>query len=123
MEQQEIVESMRELTGSSNVVTAVDDMAPHLIDWRKRHTGTAACVVFPRSVEHVSKVLSFCDSNGIKVFPQGGNTSVCGGSVPDESGNSVLLNLGKMNRILSLNADDNSMTVEAGCILAGLQQA
>ena len=113
---------MRELVGTASVVTGAD-MAPHLIDWRKRHTGTAACVVFPRSVEQVSKVLSHCNANGVKVFPQGGNTSVCGGSVPDASGNSILLNLGKMNRILEINANDNSMTVEAGCILADLQEA
>jgi FAD/FMN-containing dehydrogenase len=123
MEQQTIVESMRELAGAANVVTAAADMAPHLIDWRRRHTGIAACVVFPRSVEHVSAVLAFCNANGVKVFPQGGNTSVCGGSVPDASGNSILLNLGKMNRVLEINAQDNSMTVEAGCILADLQQA
>ncbi|MGV2288158.1 FAD-binding oxidoreductase [Trinickia sp. YCB016] len=122
MGQQQIAETMRELVGAASVVTGAD-MAPHLIDWRKRHTGTAACVVFPRSVEQVSKVLAHCNANGVKVFPQGGNTSVCGGSVPDASGNSILLNLGKMNRILEINAIDNSMTVEAGCILADLQEA
>ncbi|QCP53282.1 FAD-binding oxidoreductase [Trinickia violacea] len=123
MEQQKIAETMRELVGAANVVNAAADMSPHLIDWRKRHTGTAACVVFPRNVEQVSRVLAHCNANGIKVFPQGGNTSVCGGSVPDASGNSILLNLGKMNRILEINANDNSMTVEAGCILADLQEA
>ncbi|TKC88735.1 FAD-binding oxidoreductase [Trinickia terrae] len=123
MEQHKIIEAMRELAGAANVVDAADDMAPHLIDWRKRHSGTAACVVFPRGVEQVSKVLAYCNANAIKVFPQGGNTSVCGGSVPDGNGNSILLNLGKMNRILEINANDNSMTVEAGCILADLQQA
>ena len=59
----------------------------------------AACVVFPGTTEQVSKVLAFCNDNAIKVFPQGGNTSVCGGSVPDNSGQSVLLNMRKMNRI------------------------
>ncbi|MGU7771635.1 FAD-binding oxidoreductase [Burkholderia sp. MR1-5-21] len=123
MTRNSIVDKMVELAGSANVLTEVDDMAPHLIDWRKRHTGLAACVVFPRSVEQVSKVLAWCNDAGVKVFPQGGNTSVCGGSIPDESGNSILLNLAKMNRIVEVNAENNSMTVEAGCILADIQEA
>jgi FAD/FMN-containing dehydrogenase len=118
-----IVDALSGLVGPESVLTDAHDMAPHLIDWRKRHTGVAACVVFPRSVEHVSKVLAWCNDNGVKVFPQGGNTSVCGGSVPDASGNSILLNLARMNRIIEVNADNNSMTVEAGCILADVQEA
>ncbi|WP_321788894.1 FAD-binding oxidoreductase [Paraburkholderia sp. J94] len=118
-----IVEAMHELVGATGVLDSAPDMAPHLIDWRKRHTGRAACVVLPRDTAQVSKVLAWCNAHGVKVFPQGGNTSVCGGSVPDASGNSILLNLAKMNRIVEVNADNNSMTVEAGCILADLQQA
>ncbi|RDU96216.1 FAD-binding oxidoreductase [Trinickia dinghuensis] len=123
METEKIVEAMRECVGATDVVGNAVEMAHHLIDWRKRHSGVAACVVFPRSVEQVSRVLAFCNANGIKVFPQGGNTSVCGGSVPDANGSSILLNLAKMNRIVELNAADNSVTVEAGCILADIQQA
>lgn len=123
MNQATIVEAMRELAGNANVLESDADMAPHLVDWRKRHSGRAACVVFPRDTAQVSKVLAWCDARGVKVFPQGGNTSVCGGSVPDASGNSILLNLAKMNRIVEVNANNNSMTVEAGCILADLQQA
>lgn len=114
---------MMELVGNANVIDAASDMEPHLIDWRKRHSGKAACVVFPRTTEQVSKVLAFCNDNGVKVFPQGGNTSVCGGSVPDSSGQSVLLNMRKMNHIIELNPRNNSMTVEAGCVLADIQAA
>lgn len=123
MDRNSIVDVMRELVGASNVVDGADDMAPHLIDWRKRHTGLAACVVFPRNTEHVSKLLAYCNGHGIKVFPQGGNTSVCGGSVPDVSGSSILVNMARMNRIVEVNAANNSMTVEAGCVLANLQAA
>lgn len=114
---------MKELVGHANVMDAQSDMEPHLVDWRKRHSGKAACVVFPRTTEQVSTVLAFCNDNAVKVFPQGGNTSVCGGSVPDHSGQSVLLNMRKMNRIIELNPRNNSMTVEAGCVLADIQAA
>lgn len=114
---------MKELVGDANVMDVPADMEPHLIDWRKRHSGKAACVVFPRTTQQVSKVLAWCNDNAVKVFPQGGNTSVCGGSVPDHEGQSLLLNMRKMNRIIELNPRNNSMTVEAGCVLADIQAA
>ncbi|WP_118184703.1 FAD-binding oxidoreductase [Paraburkholderia phosphatilytica] len=123
MEANEIVAAMQSIAGAASVASAANDMAPHFIDWRKRHTGVSACVVFPRSTEDVSNVLAFCNEHRIKVFPQGGNTSTCGGSVPDESGSSIVLNLAKINRIVEVNAQDNSMTVQAGCILADIQAA
>ncbi|WP_206952422.1 FAD-binding oxidoreductase [Trinickia acidisoli] len=123
MNRQQIVDAMQSIVGVSAIASVSEDMAPHLIDWRKRHTGIAACIVFPRNTDHVAKVLAYCNDHAIKVFPQGGNTSTCGGSVPDEEGNSIVLNLAKMNRIIDLNAGDNSITVEAGCILADIQAA
>jgi FAD/FMN-containing dehydrogenase len=123
MNLENIVGAMHELVGEQNVVHSSADMETYLIDWRKRHTGVASCVVFPRNTQQVSKVLAYCNENEIKVFPQGGNTSVCGGSVPDASGNSIVLNLAKMNKIVEVNARNNSMTVEAGCVLADIQNA
>ncbi|MDD9724625.1 FAD-binding oxidoreductase [Roseovarius sp. SK2] len=105
------------------VLTAALDMAPHLIDWRKRHTGQAECVVFPSTTQAVSEVMAYCHANRIRVFPQGGNTSVCGGSVPDGQGGSIVLNLSRMNRLREINPNDDSMVVDAGCILANVQQA
>jgi FAD/FMN-containing dehydrogenase len=119
----EAVEALTEIAGAGNVLARPSDIAPHLIDWRKRHIGQALCVVFPRSVEHVSRVVGYCSEHRIPVFPQGGNTSTCGGSVPDESGNGIVLNLARMNRVIDVNAADNSITVEAGCILAHIQEA
>ena len=123
MNSHSLIAAIKELVGDANVMDAPSDMEPYLIDWRKRHSGKAACVVFPRTTEQVSKVLAFCNENAVKVFPQGGNTSVCGGSVPDHDGQSVLLNMRKMNRIIDLNPRNNSMAVEAGCVLADIQAA
>jgi FAD/FMN-containing dehydrogenase len=120
---EDIISAMRDIAGDTSVLTDPHDVAPHMIDWRKRHSGTAACVVFPRSTEQVSALLAYCNEHGVKVYPQGGNTSVCGGSVPDHDGNSVLVNLAKLNRIREVNAPNNSITVEAGCILADIQEA
>lgn len=120
-----VVEHLQSLVGAANVLHQALDMQAHLVDWRKRHYGAALCVVFPTSNADVSQVVKYCNDHHLKVFPQGGNTSVCGGSVPDESteGSNIILNLGKMNRIVSVNANDNAMTVQAGCILAAIHDA
>lgn len=65
------------------VLTAPDGMAPHLVDWRRRHTGQTDCIVFPATVQAVSAVLTLCYARGVKVFPQGGNTSVCATALPN----------------------------------------
>src|SRR5690606_23338730 len=52
-----------------------------------------------------------------------GNTSLCGASVPDASGTQVVVNLGRMDRVRHVDADNHTMTVEAGCVLANAQQA
>lgn len=111
------------LIGSTGVLTAPEDQAKYLHDWRDRHHGRAACIVLPRSASEVASVLAFCNEQGIPVFPQGGNTSVCGGSVPSEDGAGVVVSLERLNTIREVNPDDNSITVEAGCVLAAVQEA
>lgn len=105
------------------LVTDAADMAPHLVDWRRRHFGRALAVAFPATTDAVSAGLRACHETGTRVFPQGGNTSVCGGSVPDDAGDAIVLNLARMNRIRALDADDDSIVVDAGCILQTVQEA
>ncbi|MFT4191335.1 MAG: FAD-binding oxidoreductase [Comamonas sp.] len=114
---------LRALVGDAGVADAPADLEPHLVDWRRRHAGRAGCVVWPRSTEQVAQVLCYCRSHGIRVFPQGGNTSVCGGSVPQEEGRNIVLAMGRMNRILDVNPRNNALLAEGGCVLADLQRA
>src|SRR5215210_1870736 len=65
------------------VIDDPSEMQPHLVDWRKRHEGRALAVVLPASTEAVAAVVALCARHRVPVYPQGGNTSVCGGSVPD----------------------------------------
>ena len=118
-----LIAAMREIVGAGAVLDVAAECEPYLVDWRKRHAGRAHCVVLPGTTAQVSAVLAWCNANAVSVYPQGGNTSVCGGSVPAADGNNIVLNLARMNRIVELNARDNSITVEAGCILAAIQQA
>jgi FAD/FMN-containing dehydrogenase len=118
-----IVEALRALLGDRSVLTSDEDQRKYLHDWRDRHRGRAQCVVLPRSAEEVSSVLSLCNEQRVAVFPQGGNTSVCGGSVPSEDGEGIVLSLERMNAVREVNPRNNTITVEAGCVLAKVQEA
>jgi D-lactate dehydrogenase (cytochrome) len=112
-----------ELLGADAVVTVSTDVEPYLTDHRGLYHGRTPAVVVPKTVEQVSRVLSFCHEHLIGVVPQGGNTSYCGGATPDESGEQIVLSLRKLNRIRAVDPLNWSMVAEAGCILADVQRA
>jgi D-lactate dehydrogenase (cytochrome) len=114
---------LREILGADGVLTAAADCAPYLSDHRQLYRGAALAVVLPRTVAQVSQLLACCDQERVAVVPQGGNTSYCGGAIPDESAEQLVLSLQRLNRIRSLDAANYSLVAEAGCILATLQRA
>jgi FAD/FMN-containing dehydrogenase len=120
---EKLIETLAALVGEANVLTDAADMAPHLIDWRRRYRGAARCVVRPASTDEVSAVVRACADAGVSIVPQGGNTSHCGASIPDLSGDALVLSLSRMNRIRAIDVANNTITVEAGCVLQTLQAA
>jgi FAD/FMN-containing dehydrogenase len=112
---------MRAIVGATHVLTDLADVAPYCTDWRGRYTGNALCVVLPGSTEEVAAVVRACADAGIAIVPQGGNTGLCGGATP--VGGEVVVNLRRLNRIRAVDADNNSITVEAGCTLHAVQEA
>ena len=96
------------------------DPTSFLLDQRKRYISENCLLVQPNSVESVQKVVRFCAENGVPITPQGGNTGLVGGSVA-KSG--ILLNLSKLNKIRAINLADNTITVDAGCVLQNVQAA
>lgn len=118
------VDELLALLGQDAVLTADADVQAYVEDWRGRYRGAAACVVMPASTEQVAAVVRAARRHGAPVLPQGGNTSLCGGAVPAPSGPApVLVSLARMRRIRAIDAANNSMEVEAGCVLATVQQA
>jgi FAD/FMN-containing dehydrogenase len=119
-----LITLLQDIVGTQAVLTAEGDVAPYVTDWRGRYTGRSVCVVLPGSTGQVSQVVRACAEHGVPVVPQGGNTSLCEGSVPraQEPG-SVVINLQRMRRVRCVDAANNSMEVEAGCVLAAVQQA
>ncbi|WP_019141421.1 FAD-binding oxidoreductase [Noviherbaspirillum massiliense] len=113
----------RDAVGAAHVLTAEADVAPYLTDWRRRFTGKALAVVKPASPEEVAAIVRLCSQFRVPIVPQGGNTGMVLGSVPDASGTSIVLSLTRLNRIRGIDTVNNTMTVEAGCVLETIQNA
>ena len=119
-----LLQTLRERLGHAHVLTADQtDLSSYEQDWRKRIRGKALAVVRPANTQEVSDVIKACAQAGVSVVPQGGNTGLVVGSIPDASGTQVLLSLQRMNAVRHIDTDNLTLTVEAGCILQNVQQA
>ena len=118
-----MIETLADIVGAQNVITDAETMHPYLGDWRGRYRGAARCVVRPGTTAEVSAIVRACAAAGVAMLPQGGNTSHCGASIPDKSGKTVLISLSRLNKIRAVDAANNTITVEAGCVLQNLQEA
>jgi FAD/FMN-containing dehydrogenase len=106
---------------SGRLYTAGADVAPFLTDWRGKWTGKALAVAQPDTAEDVARIVGWCVRHARPIVPQGGNTGMSGAATPDASGDAVVLSLARLNRVRDIDPINNTMTVEAGCILQSLQ--
>ena len=114
---------LKAIVGDANVLSAGEDVAPYLVDWRGRFHGATLAVVKPATTDEVAAVVAMCAQLGVAVVPQGGNTGMCGGATPHATGTEIVLSLARMNRIRALDAANATLTVEAGVPLAAVQKA
>ncbi len=122
----DLLQTLRAAVGAQQVLTHEDpatDLSAYEQDWRRRQRGRALAVVRTGSTAEVAAVVQACAASGVAIVPQGGNTGLVVGSVPDASGTQVLLSLQRMNRVRTLDAANLTLTVDAGCILQAAQQA
>jgi FAD/FMN-containing dehydrogenase len=119
----ELIEALGREVGPGVLLTEAAAMAPYLVDWRGLYCGPALCVARPRETAEAARIVCAAAARGVAIVPQGGNTGLAGGSVPLESGPSILLSLERMDRIRGIDAANYTMTVEAGCILQQVQAA
>lgn len=117
------LDAIRAAVGPGGFSDTPADIAPFLREHRGLYQGETALFVQPASTEAVAKVVSICAQAKIAIVPQGGNTGLVGGQIPFPGDHAILLNLSRMNKVRALDPDNDTITVEAGCTLAALQQA
>jgi FAD/FMN-containing dehydrogenase len=106
--------------GPRSVATDSAELGAYLGEWRGRYSGSTPFVVFPSTTDEVAAIVRLCADAGAKITTQGGNTGLVGGQIPDGE---VLVSLKRMNRIRTLDADNDSLVAEAGVVLTAVQQA
>ncbi|RMF12100.1 MAG: FAD-binding oxidoreductase [Alphaproteobacteria bacterium] len=99
------------------------EIAPHLVEWRGRWHGRTPLLLKPADTDSVSAIMKTATRHRVAIVPQGGNTGLVGGGVPDESGAEVLLSLKRMRRIRRLDVADRLIIAEAGATLAEVDEA
>jgi FAD/FMN-containing dehydrogenase len=109
------------IVGEANAIGDAEAMAPYLEEWRDRYHGKAALVLKPGSAEEIASILRLANETHTAIVPQGGNTGLVGGQIPFESGNEVVVSLSRMTHVRDIDLSGNTMTVEAGLVLATAQ--
>ena len=117
----DLIGQLGEIVGDRYVVSDDSEKAEFLEERRGKFNGQGDAVILPSTVEEVQQIVRCCASHQRPIVPQGGNTGLCGGAVsrPGE----ILINLRRLNRILDIDPINDTMTVQAGCVLANIQQA
>ncbi|MEO9612698.1 MAG: FAD-binding oxidoreductase [Nitratireductor sp.] len=111
------------IVGERHALRAAQDISPYLTEPRGLFAGRSRLVLRPGSVDEVSQVLKLASETGTPIVPQGGNTGLVGGQMPDQSGRQVVLSLSRLNRIREIDIASNTITAEAGVVLEAAQQA
>jgi FAD/FMN-containing dehydrogenase len=119
----EVLDRAAAIVGAKHVVLDPAAMAPSLVEPRDLYHGRALAIVRPGSVDEVSRLLALCNATGTPLVPQGGNTGLVGGQIPDETGREIVLSLSRLDRVREIDPGSNTVTVEAGVTLAQLRDA
>jgi FAD/FMN-containing dehydrogenase len=119
----EQLDELSDILGPRGVCTDINDIEPHLSDWRNLYKGASSVMIKPASSDALAAAVKLLAAAGVPMVPQGGNTSMVGGAIPDESGSQVIVSLSRMNQIRNIDTLDMTVTAEAGVVLKTLQDA
>src|SRR5579872_5931382 len=116
----DVLSRLKAVLGEGGWSQDPERLAPKLVEWRDRWSGTTPLLVLPRSTAEVSAVVGICAEAGVAVTPQGGNTGLVGGQIPQGE---ILLSLEKMRAVRDLDGLDDVIVAEAGVTLAAVHEA
>ncbi len=123
MPDKQLLAQFAAIVGQKHALRSDADKEPYLHEWRDKFTGKAALVLCPADTGEVSAIMALASQTRTAIVPQGGNTGLVGGQIPDKSGRQIVLSLARLNKIRHVDAENNSMLVEAGCILENIHKA
>src|SRR5271156_4000321 len=107
----DILSRLRAVLGEGGWSTAPERLAPKLVEWRDRWSGSTPLLALPRTTAQAAAVVGICSESGTAITPQGGNTGLVGGQIPDGE---ILLSLERMRAVRDASTEDDVLVVEAG---------
>jgi len=119
----QFLQRLSEIVGEPGLVSDAQQKDDHDTDWLKKWHGRSCAVVRPASTQEVAQVMRLCHETRIPVVTQGGNTGMSGGATPDESGAQLILSTSRLRSIREVDPLNNTITAEAGVLLAHVQEA
>jgi glycolate oxidase len=117
----EIAAALRAIVPGEGVITAEHELRPYESDGLTAYRQPPMLVVLPETTAQVSRVLAWCQANGVKVVPRGSGTSLSGGALP--LADAVLLGMGKFKRVIEVNYEDRFAVVQPGVTNLAVTQA
>ncbi|MDC9701085.1 MAG: FAD-binding oxidoreductase [Alphaproteobacteria bacterium] len=118
----DLLDRFEQIVGTPHALRDQEDIRPFLREWRDRFHGQSPMVLRPGSVREITEIMKLANATSTAIVPQGGNTGLVGGQIPSRKGNELLLSLSRLNRILNIDTDSDTITVQAGCTLAYIQE-
>ena len=109
------------IVGEKYAVTDPAALEPFLVEGRGLYRGRSAMLLRPGSVSEVAAILKLANETGTPLVPQGGNTGLVGGQIPLDG--ELILSLTRLAKIREVDPASNTMTCEAGVVLAKAQAA
>jgi len=117
-----MLDPIRAVVGERGIITDQESIQPFTEAWRDNWSGRTPLVVQPANTEELAQVVAICAKTDTPIVPQGGNTGLTGGSQPHADGSEIIISTSRMNKIREVDLDNDTITVEAGCILATIQE-
>jgi len=116
-----IIKNLKKIIKSENILDHEDQVKPFETDGLSAYKQKPMAVVFPENTKEVSEILSFCNNEKIKIVPRGAGTGLSGGALP--LADSILLSLGKFNKILDIDHKNRCVVAQPGVTNLGITQA
>ena len=117
----DVLARLKDASGPNGFSEDVNEIAPHLVEWRGKYQGNTPLLLKPKTAAQVSAILKICNETRTPIVPQGGNTGLVGGQIPFHG--EVLLSLQRMNTIRAVDAAGMTLMAEAGVTLAQVHHA
>jgi FAD/FMN-containing dehydrogenase len=116
----DVLSRLKAVLGEGGWSQDPERLAPKLVEWRDRWTGETPFLALPKTTEEVSAVVGICFEAGVPITPQGGNTGLVGGQIPQGE---ILLSTERLRRVRDVDAFDDVLVAEAGVTLAAVHEA